>query len=68
MAGDLAGAINALTSTGLAAYEVSQGAPVAVSGTAGVPTYSVGSQLSGTSGTIIIVAVIVALAFVFSKR
>jgi hypothetical protein len=64
MAGDLAGAINALTSTGLAAYEVSTGAPVSVSSTAGIPSYSVGSVFSGTSGAFVIIA-IAAVAIVF---
>ena len=68
MAGDIAGAVNALSSTAFAAYEVSQGAPVSVSSTAGIPSYSVGSVFSGTSGTIIVIAVAVIILVFALKR
>lgn len=68
MAGDLAAAVNALTSTGIAAYEVSQGAPVSASSTGGIPSYSVGSVLSGTSGTFIIIAIAAIVLVLVLKR
>jgi hypothetical protein len=55
--------IGALSSTGLAAYQVSQGAPVSVSNVAGIPSYSVGSPFTGTSGTIIIIVALIAVAY-----
>lgn len=69
----LATDISALTNTGLEAYEVSQGAPVALntSTVAGVPvtSVSIGSVLTGNSGLILIVAIAAILAyFIFGKK
>ena len=55
--------IGELSATGLAAYQVSQGAPVSISNVAGVPSYSVGSVFSGTSGTVIIIIAVIAVAY-----
>lgn len=64
----ISSAIGALSTTGLEAYEVSQGVPVSISQTtvAGVPVTSttVGNILTGTSGTLIAVVALILAAIV----
>jgi len=68
---DLASAINSLASVGLESYAVSQGAQVGVSTTTvgGVPvtTTSVGGVLAGSSGTILILGLLVVAGIVLVK-
>jgi hypothetical protein len=65
---DLASAISSLGSIGLESYEVSQGAPVSISTVGGVSTTSVGSPLSGTSGSLIIILALVVVAIFLIRR
>ena len=46
--------VGSLNNIGLEDFAVSQGAPISVSTVGGVTTSTVGSPLSGTSGTLII--------------
>lgn len=64
----LASAFGALEGAGVTAYEVASGAPVSVSSVGGLSSISVGSVFSGTSGTIILVLIAVALIFFASNR
>ena len=61
----LATALVALNSTALTDYAVSEGAPISSTTVGGVNTTSVGSVLSGPSGTIIIVVALIAIALIF---
>lgn len=68
----LATLVSSLSTTGLEAYEVSQGQPVSISSVAGVGTVSVGnpftSLFTGFTGTfIVIVLAIIGIAYAFKK-
>lgn len=65
----LGSAIASLSTTGLEAYEVSQGVPVSISETTvgGVPVTqtTVGNVLQGTSGTVIVIIALLVVGAVF---
>jgi hypothetical protein len=64
---DLAAAINSIASVGLESYAVSQGEAVNVSTVGGISTTSVGSVLSGSSGTLVIIALLIVAGIVLVK-